>query len=198
MQEEIAHARQPRCGRIMSGLLDQQGRVDVARTHELVDLARPLPVTFHRAIDMTPDLPAEAMEDVIATGACRILTSGGAPNVPRGINEIARMMRTAKGRMAIMPAEVSRSRQSPHSEGDRSHRISLQCPDRNPSPRSFRKQEWPWATPGPRIRRYTVREAERARVGNALERLNHKRPVKELAQGAVPAISERMNPCGPM
>jgi len=40
-----------------SCLLDQQGRVDVARTLKLVELAAPLPVTFHRAIDMTPDLP---------------------------------------------------------------------------------------------------------------------------------------------
>ena len=76
MREEIAHARHLGADGIVLGLLDQQGRVDVARTRELVDLARPLPVTFHRAIDMTPDLTA-AMEDVLATGACRILTSGG-------------------------------------------------------------------------------------------------------------------------
>src|ERR1700690_2523966 len=84
MQEEIAHARQLGANGVVLGLLDEEGRVDVPRTRKLVELADPLPVTFHRAIDMTPDLLA-AMDDVVATGASRILTSGGAPNVTRGM-----------------------------------------------------------------------------------------------------------------
>ena len=102
MQEEIAHARQLGADGIVIGLLDEQGRVDVERTRNLVELAQPLPVTFHRAIDMTPDLLA-ALEDVVATGASRILTSGGAPNVTRGVRQIARMVEAAAGRIAIMP-----------------------------------------------------------------------------------------------
>src|ERR1035437_1691945 len=95
MREEIAHARHLGADGILLGLLDQEGRVDVARTRQLVEFARPLPVTFHRAIDMTPDLPA-ALEDVLATGACRILTSGGAPSVTHGIAEITHMVRAAR------------------------------------------------------------------------------------------------------
>src|ERR1039458_1276481 len=87
MRDEIAHARHLGADGIALGLLDQQGCVDVTRTRELVNCALPLPVTFHRAIDMTPDLSA-ALEDVFATGACRILTSGGAPSVTRGIAEL--------------------------------------------------------------------------------------------------------------
>src|ERR1700677_374922 len=102
MQEEIAHARLLGADGIVLGLLDQQGLVDVARTRELVELAAPLPVTFHRAIDMTPDLVA-ALDDVIAAGAVRILTSGGAPSVQQGMAEIARMAKAARGRIAIMP-----------------------------------------------------------------------------------------------
>jgi copper homeostasis protein len=102
MQEEIAHARNLGADGIVLGLLDQQGRVDVARTLKLVELAAPLPVTFHRAIDMTPDLPT-ALEDVVATGAARILTSGGAPTVMRALPEIAGMVEAARGRVAIMP-----------------------------------------------------------------------------------------------
>src|SRR5580658_5876837 len=67
MQEEIVHARQLGADGLVLGLLDQHGRVDVARTRKLVELAAPLPVTFHRAIDMTPDLSA-AFEDVLSTG----------------------------------------------------------------------------------------------------------------------------------
>jgi copper homeostasis protein len=102
MQAEIEHARSLGADGIVLGLLDQQGRVDVSRSRQLIEFARPLPVTFHRAIDMTPDLGA-ALEDVIATGAARILTSGGAPDVQRGISEIARMVAAARGRIAIMP-----------------------------------------------------------------------------------------------
>jgi copper homeostasis protein len=91
MQEEIAHARSLGANGVVLGLLDEDGRVDVRRTRQLVQLAKPLPVTFHRAIDMTPDLGA-ALEDVIETGACRILTSGGEPDATHGMNAIARMV----------------------------------------------------------------------------------------------------------
>jgi copper homeostasis protein len=67
-----------------------------------VELAAPLPVTFHRAIDMTPD-PLAALDAVISTGVRRILTSGGKPNALRGAQEIARMVQRAQGRIAIMP-----------------------------------------------------------------------------------------------
>jgi copper homeostasis protein len=101
IQEEIRHARNLGADGIVLGVLDEEGRVDVARTRQLVELARPLPVTFHRAIDMTPDLLA-ALADVISTGASRILTSGGAPNATSSMSEIARMVEAARGRIAIM------------------------------------------------------------------------------------------------
>lgn len=102
MRAEIAHARELGADGFVLGLLDQQGRIDVPRTRELIEIARPLPVTFHRAVDMTPDLLA-ALEDIIATGATRVLTSGGALSAPLGIAEIARMVQAAHGRIAIMP-----------------------------------------------------------------------------------------------
>ena len=102
MREEIASARRLGADGLVLGLLDEDGRVDLDRTRELVNLAAPLPVTFHRAIDMTPD-PAAAVEDVIATGARRILTSGGASSVTQGMAEITRMVKAARGRVAIMP-----------------------------------------------------------------------------------------------
>lgn len=102
MREEIKQARQFGADGVVLGVLDEQGCVDLDRTRQLVDLAGPLPVTFHRAIDMTPDL-FEAMDIVLATGASRILTSGGAPNAALGMAEIARMVEAANGRIAVMP-----------------------------------------------------------------------------------------------
>jgi copper homeostasis protein len=103
MQEEIRQARHLGADGIVLGLLDEQGHVDVSRTRQLVELASPLQVTFHRAIDMTPS-PSQALNDVLQTGACRILTSGGAPSAKLGSREIARMVETAKGSIAIMAA----------------------------------------------------------------------------------------------
>jgi copper homeostasis protein len=102
MKREIVHARSLGADGIVLGLLNHDACVDGPRTGQLVETARPLPVTFHRAIDMTPDLNA-AVEEVIATGASRILTSGGAPNVTIGMNQIAQMVRIARDRIAIMP-----------------------------------------------------------------------------------------------
>lgn len=102
MQEDIRQARQLGADGVVLGLLDEEGCVDIARTRELVELAAPLPVTFHRAIDMTPDLLA-ALEDVVATGARRILTSGGAADAAVGADAIAKMVGAANGRITIMP-----------------------------------------------------------------------------------------------
>jgi copper homeostasis protein len=102
MRDEIAHARNLGADGVVLGLLNEHGHIDVARTRALVEFAAPLPVTFHRAIDMTPDMSA-ALDDVISTGAARILTSGGAPSVLYGVGEVARMIEVAQGRIAIMP-----------------------------------------------------------------------------------------------
>ena len=102
MREEITHARSMGADGFVLGLLDPYGRVDIARTRELVNLAATLPVTFHRAIDMTPH-PDAALEDVIAAGASRILTSGGATAVSDGLSNVARMIKAAGNRIAIMP-----------------------------------------------------------------------------------------------
>jgi copper homeostasis protein len=52
---------------------------------------------------MTPH-PSQVLADVIETGSCRILTSGGAPNARLGMREIARMVKAAEGRIAIVAA----------------------------------------------------------------------------------------------
>ena len=113
MQRDIREARTLGANGIVLGILDEQARVDVRRTKQLVELAVPLEVTFHRAIDMTPN-PRIALEDVIATGARRVLTSGGAARVTRGLTVVAGMVEAAKNRIVVMagggvtPRTVSR------------------------------------------------------------------------------------------
>jgi len=83
------------------GFLTAEGRVDLENTRALVAKAGPLPVTFHRAFDATVDL-AVALEDVIATGCRRVLTSGGAADVLSGAATLARLVRQAGSRIEVM------------------------------------------------------------------------------------------------
>jgi copper homeostasis protein len=83
------------------GVLLPDSRVDVERSRELTEVARPMRVTFHRAFDVTPDLE-EALEAVIETGADSVLTSGGASDVLTGAEAIARLRRQAGTRIEVM------------------------------------------------------------------------------------------------
>ena len=102
MRGSVATAKELGMDGLVLGLLTRERRVDVERTRELVELARPLPVTFHRAFDESVDLAA-ALEDVIASGAARILTSGGAPTAPEGVATLAKLVAAAGNRIIILP-----------------------------------------------------------------------------------------------
>ncbi len=103
MQQDVRQAREMGVDGIVLGVLDEHARIDVERTRHLVELAAPLPVTFHRAIDMTPN-PCAALADVVATGAARVLTSGGAAKVTDGAGVVAGMVEAAGARIGVMAA----------------------------------------------------------------------------------------------
>lgn len=102
MKEDILLAKQLGINGVVIGVLNPNGTVDVSRTKKLVDLARPMSVTFHRAFDMTMDF-SKALEDVIATGCDRILSSGQQNKAIDGIETLAKMVKQANGRVIIMP-----------------------------------------------------------------------------------------------
>jgi copper homeostasis protein len=101
MKRQIEQARVAGAAGVAIGVLLPSGRVDVKRTSELVTLAKPLRVTFHRAFDETPDI-AEALEDVIRCGVDCLLTSGGAPDVLTGAESIGMLCKQAGGRLDVM------------------------------------------------------------------------------------------------
>ena len=90
------------CNGVVFGILNADGSIDKKRCKELVEFAKPMKVTFHRAFDRTINLE-QALEDVIETGCERILTSGGVPNAMDGAETIARLVKQAAGRIVIMP-----------------------------------------------------------------------------------------------
>jgi copper homeostasis protein len=87
---------------IVTGILRKDGSVDVERTLNLVNLAHPMSVTFHRAFDLCVD-PEQGLEDIISTGADRLLTSGQKNAAPDGIELLASLVRKAGNRIVIMP-----------------------------------------------------------------------------------------------
>jgi copper homeostasis protein len=101
MQDDIAFAAQCGAHGVVFGLLTADGNVDALRTRALVQLAQPMEVTFHRALDMTRD-PSSALEAIIESGADRVLTSGAEPTALLGHNRIQIMMRAAGSRIKIM------------------------------------------------------------------------------------------------
>jgi copper homeostasis protein len=102
MRRDLDTAKEFRMDGVVLGVLDAKGRVDIARTKELVGRARPLPVTFHRAFDECVDL-RRALEDVIRTGAARLLTSGGKRTAPEALGVLGELVRIAGERLIVMP-----------------------------------------------------------------------------------------------
>jgi copper homeostasis protein len=102
MKESIVAARNSGANGLVFGILKPDRAVDIDRTRELVELAQPLPVTFHRAFDACPDL-SQALEDVVRSGASRILTSGAAASAPEGVANIATLVAAAGERVTILP-----------------------------------------------------------------------------------------------
>jgi copper homeostasis protein len=102
MRESIAEARDAGASGLVLGILKPDHTVDIDRTRELVELAQPLPVTFHRAFDECAEL-SQALEDVMRSGASRILTSGGATTALEGASNIAMLVAAAGERVTIIP-----------------------------------------------------------------------------------------------
>ena len=91
------------------GLLNADGSIDTKRTKELVDIAGPtMQISFHRAFDRCKD-PFIALEEIIATGCKRILTSGQVPNAADAMPLLKKLVEQAGDRIIIMPGSGVRS-----------------------------------------------------------------------------------------
>ena len=101
MHYDIGSAKEGGASGVVLGSLDAEERVDRERTARLIEAARPMSVTFHKAFDATRD-PFEALDDLIALGVDRVLTSGQAPTAMAGLDTIVELTRRAAGRIAIM------------------------------------------------------------------------------------------------
>jgi len=86
---------------VVLGILQPGGTIDVDRTARLVEYARPMSVTFHRAFDLCID-PEIGLEDIISTGTDRILSSGQKNIAEDGIDLLRELVRQGGDRIIIM------------------------------------------------------------------------------------------------
>ncbi|WP_308655022.1 copper homeostasis protein CutC [uncultured Anaerococcus sp.] len=101
MKEEIKIYKDFDIDGFVFGILLKDGRIDLEKTKELVELARPKEVTFHRAFDYSKD-GEEVIEDLIEIGIKRILTSGKRATAIEGIDLLARINLKYKDKIEIM------------------------------------------------------------------------------------------------
>lgn len=102
MRRDIETARALGADGVVIGLLTADGDIDVPRTQTLIELARPMNVTFHRAFDVARE-PFHALETLVELGVDRLLTSGQDESVVEGAELIAELVSRAAGRLIVMP-----------------------------------------------------------------------------------------------
>lgn len=102
MEREILFYKQLGINGVVLGVLTEQGEINIEAVKRLVNAARPMSVTFHRAFDQSSDL-FHALDDLTSCGIDRILTSGGMPSVPEGLNMLKQLIAQAGNSLIILP-----------------------------------------------------------------------------------------------
>lgn len=102
MERDIRMAAEHGADEFIFGALDIDGTIDEVTCRTLIEACGGRPAVFHRAFDVSADLPA-GLETLIGLGFRRVLTSGGRSNATAGATAIADLVRRAGGRIAILP-----------------------------------------------------------------------------------------------
>ncbi len=102
MRRDIDMAGELGADGIVTGILNSDGTIDTERTAVLAEYATPMSLTFHRAFDLCRD-PKKGLEDIMAAGAARLLTSGQAKSALDGSVMIKSLIKDAAGKIVVMP-----------------------------------------------------------------------------------------------
>lgn len=101
MVEDIRACRQLGADGVVFGCLLKDGQLDMEANRRLMAECEGMAVTFHRAFDRCCN-PHEAMEQLIALGVDRILTSGQQPNALEGTPLLRQLHEEAAGRIILL------------------------------------------------------------------------------------------------
>ncbi|APW58917.1 copper homeostasis protein CutC [Paludisphaera borealis] len=103
MHHDVETAKRLGASGVVLGILKNDGTIDRDATARLIELARPMSVTFHKAFDQTRDLD-EALETLVELGVDRVLTSGGRPSAEAGADALVRLVARAGDRIGVLVA----------------------------------------------------------------------------------------------
>lgn len=101
MMQDIAVCKKLNVDGLVFGLLDGAGNIDLPNTAKLIEISKPLDITFHRAFDACSD-PFKSLDDLISLGIKRILTSGQKSTALEGINLLHDLLKFADDRIEIL------------------------------------------------------------------------------------------------
>ncbi|WP_431877943.1 copper homeostasis protein CutC [Amycolatopsis sacchari] len=101
MLTDVRHAAISGAAGVVVGALTARNELDRAVLADLVAAADGLPVTVHRAIDVSAD-PVAAVEALVPLGVRRVLSSGGAARAEDGVPVLRRMVAAAGDALAVM------------------------------------------------------------------------------------------------
>ena len=102
MQRDVEMAKRLGSNGVVFGLLTPDGEIDVRRTEQLTEQARPMAVTFHRAFDMAGN-PTQSLEALVGLHIERVLTSGQRATAVDGIELLRKLVTQAGDRIVVMP-----------------------------------------------------------------------------------------------
>lgn len=108
IKKDIQACKQHRVNGIVVGFINPDGSIDTQLLKEIIDLARPLKVCFHRAFDLCSD-PLKSLEELIDLGVDYLLTSGQEAKAIDGIGLISQLVQKANNRIKIMPGSGVRT-----------------------------------------------------------------------------------------
>jgi copper homeostasis protein len=108
IKADISICKELGCDGVVIGILYDDATIDKIRCSQLVNLAYPMGVTFHRAFDRVVNME-QALEDIIDIGCERILTSGLYPTAIEGTNNLKKLIALANERIIIMPGSGVRA-----------------------------------------------------------------------------------------
>ena len=103
MKEDIKVFKNLGVKGVVLGCLTSDNKIDLELTKTLVNLAYPMEITFHKAIDEISN-PLDYIEDLVNIGIKRILTSGGKATALEGKDLINDMIKKSNGRLKIVVA----------------------------------------------------------------------------------------------
>ena len=104
MKTDIDLAKKAGAAGIVFGLLTPENKIDVENTGILAEYAKPLPVTFHKAIDELEDQVEGVNQLLKIENVKRILTSGGRSTAKEGKKTIREMINVAGNKITILVA----------------------------------------------------------------------------------------------